>query len=71
MVSPQKLIRGNKEKIFLLKHKYFAKTNFKNTFSVSGQRCGQAVFITVTRFGRGAERALVVGGKKQPFRLFF
>ena len=44
MVSPQKLIRGNKEKIFLLKHKYFAKVDFKNTFSVSGQRCGQPHF---------------------------
>ena len=41
------------------------------SFSVSGQRCGQAIFITVTRFGRGTERALVVGRKKQPFRLFF
>jgi hypothetical protein len=38
------------------------KFSFQN--SVSGQRCGQAIFITVTRFGRGAERALVVGGKK-------
>ena len=71
MVAPQYLVCGRQRKIFLLKHKHFAKADFKNTFSVSGQRCGQAKFITVTRFGRGAERALVVGGKKQLFRLFF
>ena len=63
MVAPQYLVCGRQRKIFLLKHKHFAKADFKNTFSVSGQRCGQAKFITVTRFGRGETKPISKSGK--------
>ena len=42
--QPSKIDTLKTKKIFLLKHKHFSKADFKNTFSVSGQRCGQLYF---------------------------
>ena len=49
--QPSKIDTLKTKKIFLLKHKHLAKADFKNTFSVSGQRCGQTYFFGVGGFG--------------------
>ena len=66
MVAPQYLVCGRQRNFFFSSISISLKQISGTPFSVSGQRCGQAKFITVTQFGRGTRRALVVVEKKQP-----